>query len=144
LWVSFAERTIIKEWTPMLDHVGFAVSDLERARQFYQKALAPLGIILIYDISAEQTDGEAYLGFGEDQRPYFWVGTGKRSQGAVHVAFLAKSRSLVDQFHRAAIAAGGKDNGAPGLRPHYHKHYYGAFVLDPDGNNIEAVCHSPA
>jgi catechol 2,3-dioxygenase-like lactoylglutathione lyase family enzyme len=128
----------------MLDHVGFAVSDLEKARHFYQTALAPLGIMLIYDISAEQTDGEAYLGFGEDQRPYFWVGTGERVQGRLHVAFLAKSRNLVDQFYRAAIAAGGKDNGAPGLRPHYHKNYYGAFVLDPDGNNIEAVCHSPA
>jgi catechol 2,3-dioxygenase-like lactoylglutathione lyase family enzyme len=128
----------------MLDHVGFAVSDLEKARQFYQTALAPLGIMLIYDISAEQTDGEAYLGFGEDQRPYFWVGTGERFPGRLHVAFLAKSRNLVDQFHRAAIAAGGKDNGAPGLRPHYHKNYYGAFVLDPDGNNIEAVCHGPA
>ncbi|HEY7748342.1 MAG TPA: VOC family protein [Aestuariivirgaceae bacterium] len=128
----------------MLDHVGFAVSDLKRAREFYQKALSPLGIMLIYDISAEQTDGEAYLGFGEDQKPYFWVGTGERFGGRLHVAFLAKNREIVDRFHRAAIAAGGKDNGAPGLRPHYHKNYYGAFVLDPDGNNIEAVCHLPA
>ena len=120
----------------MLDHVGFSVADLEAARRFYQKALAPLGIMLIYNISAEQTDGEAYLGFGEDQKPYFWIGTGK-------FAFLAKDRETVDQFYEAAIKAGGKDNGAPGLRPHYHQHYYGAFVLDPDGNNIEAVCHSP-
>lgn len=127
----------------MLDHVGFSVADLETARRFYQKALAPLGIMLIYNISAEQTDGEAYLGFGEDQKPYFWIGTGK-FKGRVHVAFLAKSRETVDQFYDAAIKAGGKDNGAPGLRPHYHQHYYGAFVLDPDGNNIEAVCHSPA
>ena len=127
----------------MLDHVGFSVGDLETARRFYQKALAPLGIMLIYNISAEQTDGEAYLGFGEDQKPYFWIGTGK-FKGRVHVAFLAKSRETVDQFYDAAIKAGGKDNGAPGLRPHYHQHYYGAFVLDPDGNNIEAVCHSPA
>jgi catechol 2,3-dioxygenase-like lactoylglutathione lyase family enzyme len=102
----------------MLDHVGFAVSDLERARKFYQQTLSPLGIMLIYDITAEQTDGEAYLGFGEDQRPYFWVGSGRRFGGNIHVA--------------------------PGLRPHYHKNYYGAFVLDPDGNNIEAVCHRPA
>lgn len=127
----------------MLDHVGFSVADLETARRFYQKALAPLGIMLIYNISAEQTDGEAYLGFGEDQKPYFWIGTGK-FKGRVHVAFLAKSRETVDQFYDAAIEAGGKDNGAPGLRPHYHQHYYGAFVLDPEGNNIEAVCHSPA
>jgi predicted lactoylglutathione lyase len=97
--------------------------------------------MLIYNISAEQTDGEAYLGFGEDQKPFFWIGTGK-IKGPVHVAFLAKNREVVDQFHAAAVKAGGKDNGAPGLRPHYHQHYYGAFVLDPDGNNIEAVCHS--
>jgi catechol 2,3-dioxygenase-like lactoylglutathione lyase family enzyme len=128
----------------MLDHVGFAVSDLERARKFYQQTLSPLGIMLIYDITAEQTDGEAYLGFGEDQRPYFWVGTGERFGGNIHVAFLAETRGLVDQFHTAGLKAGGKDNGAPGLRPHYHKNYYGAFVLDPDGNNIEAVCHRPA
>ena len=128
----------------MLDHVGFAVSDLEKARNFYQKALSPLGIMLIYDITAEQTDGEAYLGFGEDQKPYFWVGTGDRFGGRLHVAFLADNRTVVDKFYREAIAAGGKDNGAPGLRPHYHKNYYGAFVLDPDGNNIEAVCHRPA
>ena len=126
----------------MLDHVGFSVADLEAAQRFYQKALAPLGIMLNYNISAEQTDGEAYLGFGEDQKPYFWIGTGK-FKGRVHVAFLAKDRETVDQFYEAAIKAGGKDNGAPGLRPHYHQHYYGAFVLDPDGNNIEAVCHSP-
>lgn len=128
----------------MLDHVGFAVTDLEKARNFYQKALSPLGIMLIYDITAEQTDGEAYLGFGEDQKPYFWVGTGDRFGGRLHVAFLADNRAVVDKFYREAMAAGGKDNGAPGLRPHYHKNYYGAFVLDPDGNNIEAVCHRPA
>jgi catechol 2,3-dioxygenase-like lactoylglutathione lyase family enzyme len=127
----------------MLDHVGFAVTDLEKARNFYQKALSPLGIMLIYDITAEQTDGEAYLGFGEDQKPYFWVGTGDRFGGRLHVAFLAESRAVVDKFYKAALASGGKDNGAPGLRPHYHKNYYGAFVLDPDGNNIEAVCHRP-
>jgi catechol 2,3-dioxygenase-like lactoylglutathione lyase family enzyme len=128
----------------MLDYVGFAVSDLERARKFYQQTLSPLGIMLIYDITVEQTDGEAYLGFGEDQRPYFWVGTGRRFGGNIHVAFLAETRDLVDRFHAAGLRAGGKDNGAPGLRPHYHKNYYGAFVLDPDGNNIEAVCHRPA
>jgi catechol 2,3-dioxygenase-like lactoylglutathione lyase family enzyme len=127
----------------MLDHVGFAVSDLQKAKQFYQKALAPLGIMLIYDIKAEQTDGQAYLGFGEDQKPYFWIGTGKRREARLHVAFLAESRKMVDLFYEAALAAGGRDNGAPGLRPHYHQHYYGAFVLDPDGNNIEAVCHRP-
>jgi catechol 2,3-dioxygenase-like lactoylglutathione lyase family enzyme len=128
----------------MLDHVGFAVRDLEKARKFYQATLAPLGIMLIYDIKAEQTDGEAYLGFGQDQKPFFWIGTGQRSGGRVHVAFHAETRALVDAFHAAGLKAGGADNGAPGLRPHYHQNYYGAFVLDLDGNNIEAVCHRPA
>jgi catechol 2,3-dioxygenase-like lactoylglutathione lyase family enzyme len=127
----------------MLDHVGFAVSDLAKARAFYQKTLSPLGIMLIYDISAEQTDGEAYLGFGKDQKPFFWIGTGKRLEGRLHVAFTAATREIVDQFHKAGLAAGGKDNGAPGIRPHYHENYYGAFLLDPDGHNIEAVCHRP-
>ena len=128
----------------MLDHVGLAVSDIGKSRAFYQKALSPLGIMLLYDITAEQTDGEAYIGFGEDQKPYFWIGTGKRARGGLHVAFTAVDRETVDKFHAAALAAGGRDNGAPGLRPHYHENYYGAFVLDPDGNNIEAVCHRPA
>jgi catechol 2,3-dioxygenase-like lactoylglutathione lyase family enzyme len=128
----------------MLDHVGFPVSDLARAKRFYQRALAPLGVMLVYEFTADQTGGEAFLGFGEEQKPYFWLGTSKNPRGQVHVAFLAKSRHVVDQFHKAALEAGGKDNGAPGLRPHYHANYYGAFVLDPDGNNIEAVCHSPA
>ena len=127
----------------MLDHVGLAVSDIEKSRVFYQKALSPLGIMLLYDITAEQTDGEAYVGFGEDQKPYFWIGTGKQAHGGLHVAFTAADRETVDAFHKAALAAGGRDNGAPGLRPHYHENYYGAFVLDPDGNNIEAVCHRP-
>jgi len=91
----------------MLDHVGFAVSDLAKARAFYQKTLSPLGIMLIYDISAEQTDGEAYLGFGKDQKPFFWIGTGKRLEGRLHVAFTAATREIVDQFHKAGLAAGG-------------------------------------
>ncbi|HEY7765130.1 MAG TPA: VOC family protein [Aestuariivirgaceae bacterium] len=128
----------------MLDHVGFSVTDLARAKRFYEKALAPLGVMLVYEVTAEQTGGGAALGFGEDQKPYFWVATSKNPRGQVHVAFQAKSRDVVDRFYKAAVAAGGKDNGAPGLRPHYHANYYGAFVLDPDGNNIEAVCHAPA
>jgi catechol 2,3-dioxygenase-like lactoylglutathione lyase family enzyme len=87
-------------------------------------------------------DGSSYLGFGKE-RPQFWISTGVLHQPAIHLAFAAENRTLVDAFHAAAIAAGGRDNGAPGLRPQYHPDYYGAFVLDPDGHNIEAVCHAP-
>lgn len=126
----------------MLDHMGYAVEDLEKSRRFYEKALAPLGYAIRVEISREVTGGEAHLGFGSD-RPVFWIGEGKKKVSGVHVAFAAKDRAAVDAFYTAALAAGGTDNGKPGLRPHYHQHYYGAFVLDPDGNNIEAVCHLP-
>ena len=127
----------------MLDHVGFAVSDFERAKSFYIQALAPLGIGVLMEVSAEETGGDAHAGFGADGKAFFWIGSGRKPTGGVHLALLARSRSLVDAFYRAALAAGGRDNGAPGLRPHYHPDYYGAFVLDADGNNIEAVCHRP-
>lgn len=128
----------------MLDHIGYAVTDIDRSKRFYLAALAPLSITLIMEVTAEQTGKDAHAGFGANGKPCFWVGTGAKQNGVVHVAFTATSRAQVDAFHRAAIAAGGKDNGAPGIRPHYHANYYGAFVLDPDGNNIEAVCHAPA
>lgn len=128
----------------MLDHVGYAVTDMDRAMRFYRAALAPLAITVIMEVTAEQTGKEAHAGFGANGKPFFWVGTGAKRSGSVHVAFAASSRAQVDAFHEAALAAGGKDNGAPGLREHYHPNYYGAFVLDPDGNNIEAVCHGPA
>jgi catechol 2,3-dioxygenase-like lactoylglutathione lyase family enzyme len=127
----------------MLDHIGIAVSDYVRAKAFYLKALAPLGVGLEMEVTAAQTGNDPAAGFGEAGRPYFWIGPGKVGAHA-HVAFLAADRKTVDAFYEAALAAGGKDNGAPGLRPHYHAHYYGAFVLDPDGHNIEAVCHKPA
>ncbi|MEO3433488.1 VOC family protein [Inquilinus sp. CAU 1745] len=127
----------------MLDHMGFAVSDLERSKAFYQAALAPLGIGILMEVTAEQTGGGAHLGFGANGKPFFWIGDGAPLQSPVHVAFTAESRAIVDEFHRAALAAGGANNGGPGLRPHYHPNYYGAFVLDPDGHNIEAVCHLP-
>ena len=127
----------------MLDHVGFAVSDYDRAKAFYQQALAPLGIALLFEVTAEQTGAEAHAGFGAAGRPFFWIGTGARPTQSVHVAFAAPDRATVAAFHAAALAAGGTDNGAPGLRPHYHADYYGAFVLDADGNNIEAVCRQP-
>ncbi|HEY9537780.1 MAG TPA: VOC family protein [Kiloniellaceae bacterium] len=126
----------------ILDHIGFAVTDIARSRAFYEQALAPLGIKLLLEVTAEQTGNEAHCGFGRDH-PEFWIGTGGHLNGALHVAFTAPSRDVVDAFHKAALAAGGRDNGKPGLRPHYHPNYYGAFVLDPDGHNIEVVCHLP-
>lgn len=128
----------------MLDHVGFAVTDYARSKAFYENALRPLGIALLMEVTPEQTGGDAHAGFGENRKPYFWIGTGAKPKGGQHVAFAAADRKSVDAFHAAAIAAGGRDNGKPGPRPHYHADYYGGFVLDPDGNNIEAVCHSPA
>lgn len=128
----------------MLDHVSFSVSDYARSRSFYEQALKPLGYRLVMEVTPEQSGSVSYAGFGDDKKPYFWIGTGSPLKGRMHVAFVAKDRAAVDAFHRAAIAAGAKDNGAPGLRPHYHRNYYGAFVLDPDGHNIEAVCHARA
>ena len=127
----------------MLDHVGIPISDFARAKAFYAKALAPLGIGLLMEATPEQTDNGSAAGFGSDGNPYFWFGDDGAPGQHTHVAFVADSRAKVDAFHAAALAAGGRDNGAPGLRPHYHPDYYGAFVLDPDGHNIEAVCHAP-
>ncbi len=126
----------------ILDHIGFAVSDYSASRAFYEKALAPLGITVVMEVTPEMTGGASFCGFG-DGKPDFWIGTGTALGAPLHVAFAAKNRALVDAFYEAAMAAGGKDNGAPGLRPQYHENYYGAFVLDPDGHNIEAVCHLP-
>jgi catechol 2,3-dioxygenase-like lactoylglutathione lyase family enzyme len=118
----------------MIDHIGVPVGDIARATEFYLKALAPLGIAIVMQVSAEESGHGAAVGFGANFKPFFWIGEAEGlSGGHVHVAFVAPNR-----------AAGGKDNGKPGLRPHYHANYYGAFVLDPDGHNIEAVCHAPA
>lgn len=127
----------------MFDHVGFPVSDLARSRVFYERALAPLGIAVQMEVTCEQSGSNEGVSFGPPGRPLFWIGAGDALTGTLHVAFVAPDRRTVDAFHRAALAAGGTDNGAPGLRPHYHPNYYGAFVLDPDGHNIEAVCHAP-
>jgi catechol 2,3-dioxygenase-like lactoylglutathione lyase family enzyme len=127
----------------MLDHLGFPVSDYKRSKAFYEKALAPLGYVLVMEVQQDQNDAPA-AGFGANGKPDFWIGGEGGLNKPIHVAFAAKDRATVDAFHGAAIAAGGKDNGAPGLRLHYHPNYYGAFVLDPDGHNIEAVCHAPA
>ena len=124
----------------MLDHIGFGVSDFARSKAFYLAALAPLGYGVVMEFSP--APGEQHLGFGPPGRPQFWIGTGPTLKGTLHVAFVAKNRAEVDAFYRAALAAGGKDNGPPGIRAHYHPNYYGAFVFDPDGHNVEAVCHT--
>ena len=135
----------------MIDHLGIGVADLARSTEFYLSALEPLGYGIVMEVSAAESGHGAALGFGvpggkpddfQSGKPSFWIGEGGRLKPPIHVAFVARTREAVDAFHRAALAAGGKDNGAPGLRPHYHANYYAAFVLDPDGNNIEAVCHA--
>ncbi len=129
----------------MIDHIGFSVSDYDLAKAFYLKALAPLGYSLIMEAPAEVTEsGKAAAGFGANGKPDFWIAGEGKLEKPVHVAIVAKDRAAVDAFYQAALAAGGRDNGPPGIRAHYHPNYYGAFVLDPDGHNIEAVSHGPA
>ena len=129
----------------MIDHVGFAVSDIDRSRAFYDAALAPLGLAVLMEATPEQTEaGGTAIGYGKDGNPFFWIGDNERVGEGTHVAFAADDRAQVDAFHAAALAAGGRDNGAPGSRPHYGPNYYAAFVLDPDGANVEAVCKQPA
>jgi catechol 2,3-dioxygenase-like lactoylglutathione lyase family enzyme len=127
----------------MLDQIGFPVSDYERSLAFYKNALKPLGFELIVELPPEAAGGNAHAGFGRERRAQFWISTGNAFRGPLHVAFEAGTRPQVDAFHAAALSAGASDNGKPGLRPKYHPNYYGAFVLDPDGHNIEAVCRAP-
>jgi len=119
----------------IIDHVGLAISDYARSKEFFKRVLAPLGIEL-----AQEYGGSA--GFGRDGKPEFWISESATPQRPMHIAFRAKTRADVRAFYEAAIGAGAADNGPPGLRAHYHSHYYGAFVIDPDGHNIEAVCHA--
>jgi catechol 2,3-dioxygenase-like lactoylglutathione lyase family enzyme len=118
----------------ILDHIGFSVSNYEKSKEFFGKALAPIGVTLI-----SETHG--WAGFGRNGKPELWFGAGEQPQHPMHLAFLAESREQVRQFYAAALAAGAQDNGPPGIRAHYHPNYYGAFVIGPDGHNIEAVCH---
>lgn len=122
----------------MIDHVTFGVSDIARSCNFYDAAFEPLGIrrLMRFREVAE------VAGYGDD-RPWFWIAEQDATHGKLHIAVRAESRALVDAFYAAALAVGGRENGTPGLRPRYHATYYGAFVLDPDGHNIEAVCHRP-
>ena len=127
----------------MIDHTGLTVADFARSKDFYAKALAPLGYKVMMEFPPAQTGGANYAGLGAD-KPDFWISSGVPNDPRVHVAFAARNRAAVDAFYQAALAAGGRDNGPPGIRAHYHPNYYGAFVLDPDGHNVEVVCHYPA
>jgi catechol 2,3-dioxygenase-like lactoylglutathione lyase family enzyme len=128
----------------MIDHTGVTVSDFDKSKKFYSQALKPIGYELLLEFSTSVTGSTNVAGFGEPPKADFWISQGTPNEPRIHVAFRVAQRSLVDAFHQAAIAAGGKDHGAPGPRPQYHSNYYGAFVLDPDGHNIEVVCHDPA
>src|SRR5690349_6690020 len=126
----------------MIDHLGLAVSDFAKSKEWYAKALAPLGYKVMMEFPAEQAGGQPAAGLGAGH-PDLWIAGGGPTQPHTHIAFTVKSRGLVDAFYKAALAAGGRDNGPPGIRAHYHPDYYGAFVLDPDGHNVEVVCHLP-
>jgi catechol 2,3-dioxygenase-like lactoylglutathione lyase family enzyme len=127
----------------MIDHTGVNVSDFSKSKAFYTEALEPIGYAIRVEFSAAVTGGVDVAGLGDTPKPDFWLIQGTPNKPPIHVAFGVQSRAAVDAFYRAAIVAGGADNGPPGLRPQYHPNYYGAFVLDPDGHNIEAVCHLP-
>jgi catechol 2,3-dioxygenase-like lactoylglutathione lyase family enzyme len=121
----------------MLDHVTIGVSDFERSKRFYDQALHPLDIVRLY------AEGENFAGYGIHPKAFFWIGSRDTPQSGAHIAFAARDHATVERFYEAAIKAGGRDNGRPGIREHYHPDYFGAFVFDPDGHNIEAVCHAP-
>ncbi len=121
-----------------IDHVTIGVSDIERSKAFYDETLKSIGIERLY------AEGDSFAGYGANNKAFFWIGSKTTGVIGVHIAFTVDTRSAVDRFHASGLSAGGRDNGFPGLRPHYHASYYGAFVLDPDGHNIEAVCHRPA
>jgi len=125
----------------MIDHMSLPVSDYARSKAFYLKP-SPRLATGSHGGHAEQSGGASYVGFGSDRKPYFWLAPSEGPQSLFTLRSWPRTHR-VDAFHRAALAAGGKDNGAPGLRAHYHPNYYGAFVLDPDGHNVEAVCHMP-
>ncbi len=128
----------------MIDHTGLVVSDFVRSKAFYTQALGAIGLSLVAEIPAAVTGRSDIAGFGVAPAAEFWIDSGVPNKPALHIAFRVKTHALVDDFYKAAVAAGGRDNGPPGIRPHYDPSYYAAFVLDPDGHNIEAVCHEDA
>ncbi|MEP7455718.1 VOC family protein [Phyllobacterium sp. SB3] len=125
----------------MIDHTGIIVSDFEAGKKFYSQTLGAIGYSLIVEFPASVTGSANVAGFGENGKPDFWVISGTPNKPLLHVAFRVNSPDVVDAFYKAGLAAGGADNGKPGLRPRYHPNYYGAYVHDADGHNIEAVCH---
>jgi catechol 2,3-dioxygenase-like lactoylglutathione lyase family enzyme len=124
----------------MIDHMTLNVADFAAMLSFYEKALAPLGIAVIIRFGKDVTGAGEFVGLGRE-KPFLWLSDKGKTTPSTHIAIRAENREEVDAFYKAAMAAGGQDNGAPGLRPHYHPNYYGAFVLDPEGHNLEAVCH---
>lgn len=127
----------------MIDHLGISVRNHAQSKAFYLAALSPLGIGVVMAVSKEESGAPSdYTGFGSDGKPDFWIGEGAANSAGMHLAFVAQTRKQVDEFYRAAMAAGAKDNGPPGIRAHYHPNYYGAFVIDLNGVNLEAVCHT--
>lgn len=126
----------------MIDHINVSVENIHSSKRFYQSSLAPIGYLLLKESSVKESGGPEFAGLGANGVPSFWIVQGAPNEPRLHVAFRAEKRVQVDAFYQAAINAGGKDNGKPGLRPQYHPNYYGAYVLDPDGHNIEVVCHS--
>jgi len=126
-----------------IDHIGLGVSDYEAAKKFYGDALKPLRIEMLMEFTEAMTGHSDTAGFGADGKPFLWIFAGGKTEPHIHLALRAESREQVDAFYAAALAAGAKDNGAPGVRELYHPDYYGAYVLDADGHNIEAVCHVP-
>jgi catechol 2,3-dioxygenase-like lactoylglutathione lyase family enzyme len=127
---------LITQGDSMFDHLGIGVSDYAQSKAFFLKALQPLGVGIVME-------GEHGLGLGPKGKPALWLFQTPQTPAPLHIAFTAENRQQVQDFHRAALEAGGQDNGGPGLRPHYHPNYYGAFVIGPDGHNVEAVCHRP-
>lgn len=128
-----------------IDHVGLGVSDIADAQAFYEAALSPLGIELLMSIEADPPGSTPRrLGFGSEGKPFLWLHAALPPSQGTHIALIAQNREAVDAFHAAGIAAGGQDNGAPGIRLHYHSNYYAAYVLGPQGVNVEAVCQLTA
>jgi catechol 2,3-dioxygenase-like lactoylglutathione lyase family enzyme len=133
-------RSRVTELNLTIDHISLSVENLVRAKNFYSRALAPLGLEIVGEVTAEQSGSVGFVGFGIGRKGSLWVAHKGRQVPSAHICFRAPTRAAVRDFHTAALEAGGKDNGSPGVRPEYHQAYYAAFVLSPEGHNIEALC----